>query len=109
MLSDGGRTINMVAGDYGVRVTGRGPHTIIAGSGNDTIYGGNGPTMIIGGSGADQIFCGNGPDTIQGGSGPDTIYGGERRGAPPRCGRRPDPARGRSEEYRQRGRRARPP
>jgi hypothetical protein len=35
MLSPDGKTINMVAGDYGVQVTARGPHTVIAGTGND--------------------------------------------------------------------------
>jgi hypothetical protein len=53
MLSPDGKTINLVAGDYGIQVTADGPHTVIAGTGNDTIYGGDGPTMIIGGSGDD--------------------------------------------------------
>src|SRR5260370_42141767 len=44
-----GKTIDRVIGDYGVRVTGDGAHTIIAGTGNDTIYGGKGADMIIGG------------------------------------------------------------
>jgi len=79
MLSPDGKTINLVSGDYGVQVARGGPHTVIAGTGNDTIYGGHGPTMIFGGSGNDQIFGGNGPDTIQGGSGHDTIYGGNGR------------------------------
>src|SRR5258708_29577267 len=79
MLSPDGRTINMVAGDYGVQVAKGGPHTVIAGTGNDTIYGGDGPTMIIGGSGDEQIFGSHGRDTIQGGRGHDTIYGGNGR------------------------------
>jgi Ca2+-binding RTX toxin-like protein len=79
MLSPDGRTINMAAGDYGVQVADGGPHTVIAGTGNDTIYGGDGPTTIIGGSGDDQIFGGAGPTTIQGGSGHETIYGGDGR------------------------------
>ena len=49
MLSPDGNTINLVAGDYGMQVTAGGPHTVIAGTGNDTIYGGDGPTMIFGG------------------------------------------------------------
>jgi Ca2+-binding RTX toxin-like protein len=76
VLSDNGQTLTMAYGDYAVRVDRGGPHTIIGGSGNDTIYGGNGPELLIGGSGADLIFGGNGPDTIQGGSGSETIYGG---------------------------------
>src|SRR6516164_2247854 len=76
VLSDNGQTLDMAYGDYAVQVKSGGPHTIIGGSGNDTIYGGNGPELLIGGSGADLIFGGNGPDTIQGGSGPETIYGG---------------------------------
>src|SRR5215472_9725043 len=76
MLSPDGRTLDMVAGDYGVHVGHGGPHTIIAGTGNDTIYGGNGPTMIIGGSGNDQIYGGNGRDPIVGGSGGELVVGG---------------------------------
>src|SRR5437667_833098 len=79
LLSADGKTIDLASGDYGVRIMDGGPHTIIAGSGNDAIYGGNGPDLIIGGSGADLIFGGNGPDTIQGGSGPETIDGGNGR------------------------------
>src|SRR5437762_3391517 len=43
MLSPDGNTMNLVAGDFGVQVNGVGPHTVIAGTGNDTIYGGDGP------------------------------------------------------------------
>src|SRR5271166_4009592 len=60
-----GRTIDLVSGDYGVRVHGSGPDTIMAGTGNDTIYGGDGPDLIIGGSGHDLIFGGKGDDTIR--------------------------------------------
>jgi Ca2+-binding RTX toxin-like protein len=76
MLSPDGRTINLVAGDYGVQVADGGPHTIIAGTGHDTIYGGSGPTVIFGGNGPDTIIGGRGPDTIYGGSGRDQIVGG---------------------------------
>ncbi|MGC2203239.1 MAG: calcium-binding protein [Stellaceae bacterium] len=76
LLSNQGHMVTLAAGDYGVSVTGDGPDTIQAGSGNDTIYGGSSPDSIIGGSGHDLIFGGGGDDTIMGGSGPDTIFGG---------------------------------
>src|SRR3984893_11934273 len=76
MESADGRTMDLVAGNYGVRVGGGGPHTIIAGAGNDTIYGGSGPETIRGGSGDDVIYGGSGPGEIYGGTGDDTVYGG---------------------------------
>jgi Ca2+-binding RTX toxin-like protein len=80
-----GRTLDLLRGDYGVRIVDGGPHTIIAGTGNDSIQGGSGPDTIFGGSGHDLISGGSGPDviyagtggdTINAGSGPTTIYGG---------------------------------
>jgi Ca2+-binding RTX toxin-like protein len=81
-----GRIIDLLRGNYGVKIVDGGPHTIIAGTGNDSIQGGNGPDTIFGGSGHDLILGGNGPDVIYGGtggdtitagSGPTTIYGGQ--------------------------------
>src|ERR1700730_3631301 len=46
-----GKTIDLAAGNYGVRVVGSGPHTIIAGTGNDTIYGWGGENVIYSGGG----------------------------------------------------------
>ena len=74
--SAGGTTIDLLRGDYGVSIGDGGPHTIIAGTGNDTIYGGNGPDTILGGSGHDLIFGGAGPDVIYAGAGSDTITAG---------------------------------
>ena len=71
-----GKTIDLAAGNDGVRVVGSGPHTIIAGTGNDTIYGGSGDNLIYGGSGRDLLYGGAGNDTIYGGTGPETIHGG---------------------------------
>jgi Ca2+-binding RTX toxin-like protein len=71
-----GRTIDLLRGNYGVKIADGGPHTIIAGTGNDSIQGGNGPDTIFGGSGHDLILGGNGPDVIYGGTGGDTITAG---------------------------------
>src|SRR5208282_1533340 len=92
--SPDGRTIDLARGNYGVRVVDGGPHTIIAGTGNDSIQGGSGPDtifggsghdLIVGGSGPDLIYAGTGGDTITAGSGPTTIYGGhgDPRGSDP--------------------------
>ena len=72
LLSDGGSTIEMASGDYAVRVTGDGFHTVIAWNGNDTVYGGNGSDSILGGRGSDLIYGGKGDDTIRAGTGPET-------------------------------------
>src|SRR5438876_746304 len=66
LLYNDGKTLDMLYGDYAVRI----------GSGPDTIHGGNGGDLIVGGSGTDVIFGGRGNDTIEGGSGADTIDGG---------------------------------
>src|SRR5271165_2432277 len=71
-----GRTIDLVRGNYGVRIVDGGPHTIIAGTGNDSIQGGSGPDTIFGGSGHDVITGGSGPNVIYGGTGGDTITAG---------------------------------
>jgi Ca2+-binding RTX toxin-like protein len=76
LASPDGKTIDLVSGDDGFKVLGGGPHTISAGSGNDTIFGGNGPDLIYGGKGNDTIQGGSGPDTIYGGGGSDLIIGG---------------------------------
>src|SRR5260370_27372108 len=58
MLSPDGRTINMVAGDYGVQVAKGGPHTGNARKGNDTIYCGARPTQISRRAGGPANFWG---------------------------------------------------
>src|SRR5437660_1735594 len=73
--SAGGKTMELMAGNYGVRAFGSGAHTIIAGTGNDTIYGGSGDDVIYGGSGVDKLYGDAGNDTIYGGSGPENIRG----------------------------------
>jgi Ca2+-binding RTX toxin-like protein len=72
-----GKTIDLGAGNYGVRAVGSGAQTIIAGTGNDTIYGGSGDDVIHGGTGVDMLYGDAGNDTIYGGTGPETIRGGD--------------------------------
>src|SRR5207247_8491763 len=74
--SAGGKTMELMAGNYGVRAFGSEAHTLIAGTGNDTIYGGSGDDAIYGGSGVDKLYGDAGNDTIYGGPGPETIRGG---------------------------------
>ena len=51
LQSTDGKIIDLARGNYGVKVVDGGPHTIIAGTGNDSIQGGSGPDTIFGGSG----------------------------------------------------------
>jgi Ca2+-binding RTX toxin-like protein len=71
-----GRIIDLLRGNYGVKIVDGESHTIIAGTGNDSIQGGSGPDTIFGGSGHDVISGGNGPDVIYAGTGGDSITAG---------------------------------
>jgi Ca2+-binding RTX toxin-like protein len=77
LMSSNGRILDLANGDIGVRDTGTGSDTIIAGAGNDTIYSGKGTNLIVGGSGADSIDgSASGGVSITAGAGPATIRGG---------------------------------
>ena len=69
MLSPDGRTINLVAGDYGVQVADGGPHTIIAGTGLGYDLWRQRPVASD-----PSDLGGNGPDTIHWRQRPRTLY-----------------------------------
>ena len=46
LLSNGGKTVDMAYGNYGLLVTDSGTHTVIGGTGSDTIYASQGNDLV---------------------------------------------------------------
>ena len=85
-------------------LTGQGPETLLAGSGNDLLVAGPGANSLVGGSGNDTLVSNGGDDTLVGGTGndvfrinpgPDPLVIGRRAG-PIRSTSRSPPRRSRS-------------